>query len=80
LRRAQRDRIKDWTPSSTCETLLTPIKAPYEISLKIYENAFHCFDWEGLDTIYLGHKLKYNVQATKDAALQVKNFLSKYLK
>jgi dienelactone hydrolase len=70
----------DWCPSAICKKLPTERNLKYEITLKIYENANHCFDWEGLDILYKGHKLKYNPEATNDAVSQVQNFLSKYLK
>ena len=70
----------DWCPSSICKTLLTAKNSQFEITLKIYENASHCFYWEGLDIVYQGHILKYDPEAAKDAVSQVQNFLSKYLK
>ena len=70
----------DWCPASSCKQFLTPRDSQHEINLKIYENAYHCFDFEGLDTLYEGHELKYNPEATKDAVAKVQGFLSKYLK
>jgi dienelactone hydrolase len=70
----------DWCPASRCKPLLTQRDSQHEITLKIYESADHCFDFEGLDTIYEGHKLKYNPEAAKDAVSKVQHFLSKYLK
>ena len=70
----------DWCPPAGCKSLVTSNKSQFEIELKIYENADHCFDWEGLDMVYQGHTLKYNPVAAKDAVSQVQNFLAKYLK
>ena len=70
----------DWCPPAGCRSLVTSNKSQFEIKLKIYENADHCFDWEGLDMLYKGHRLKYNPEAAKDAVSQVENFLAKYLK
>ena len=70
----------DWCPPAGCKSLVTSNKSQFEIELKIYENADHCFDWEGLDMVYQGHSLKYNPVAAKDAVSQVQNFLAKYLK
>jgi dienelactone hydrolase len=70
----------DWCPSARCKTLVTSNNSQFEIALKIYENANHCFDWEGMDIVYQGHTLKYNPEAAKDAVSRVQNFLSKYLK
>ena len=70
----------DWCPPSTCKPLASLNNSQFEITLKIYENATHAFDYEGVDTAAQGHVLKYNPEATKDAVSQVQNFLSKYLK
>lgn len=70
----------DWCPPSTCKPLASLNNSQFEITLKIYENATHAFDYEGIDTAAQGHVLKYNPEATKDAVSQVQNFLSKYLK
>jgi len=70
----------DWCPPSTCKALVSLNNSQFEITFKIYENATHAFDYEGLDTVAQGHVLKYNPEATKDAVLQVQNFLAKYLK
>jgi len=70
----------DWVPQSLCKTLNIANKSQFDIAFKIYENAGHCFDWEGIDMVYQGHTLKYNPEAAKDAVSRVKNFLAKYLK
>ena len=67
-------------PPSTCKPLAALNNSQFEITLKIYENATHGFDMEGLDEVYLGQTLKYNPEATKDAISQVQSFLAKYLK
>jgi dienelactone hydrolase len=70
----------DWCPPSTCKPIVASNNSQFEITLKIYENATHAFDWDGLDTEYEGHILKYNPEATKDAVSQVQKFLAKNLK
>lgn len=70
----------DWCPPSSCKPLASNNNSKFEITLKIYENAGHCFDFEGMDMVYQGHTLKYNPEATKDAVSRVQNFLEKYLK
>jgi dienelactone hydrolase len=70
----------DWCPSFLCESLPTSNKSPFDIEVKIYENATHCFDWEGMDKVYMGHTLKYNPEAAGDAVARVQTFLVKYLK
>jgi len=70
----------NWYPAERCEKLLASERARHEITLKVYENADHCFDWEGVNMIYLGHRLKYNHEAAEDAISQIQHFLSKHLK
>ena len=52
----------------------------HEVDLKVYSEAYHDFDWEGMDEDYLRHRLLYDPIATQDAIIQVKNFLAKHLK
>ncbi|MBW2409049.1 MAG: dienelactone hydrolase family protein [Deltaproteobacteria bacterium] len=73
-------RDDDWYPAERCKKYLIPGNAPYEITLKIYDNTAHGFDWENINIRYLGHTLKYNPGATQDAMSQAKKFLSKHLK
>ncbi len=70
----------DWCPPVKCKPLIESNNFQFEIALKIYENANHCFDWEGLDMVYQGHTLKYNAEAARDAVSQVQSFFAKYLK
>jgi len=72
----------DWCPASKCtfRTSKSEVgKSKHEVTQKTYPGATHCFDWEGIDIEYLGHKLKYDPAAAADAAVQVKAFLAKYL-
>lgn len=72
--------LDDWCPAVYCSSMMPRGKTKREVILKIYPGAYHCFDWEGIDFTYQGHRLIHDPKATKDAALQVKNFLSKHLK
>ena len=73
-------RDDDWYPAERCEKFLSPGSAPHEITLKIYDNTAHGFDWKNINIRYLGHTLKYNPEATIDAMSQARQFLSKHLK
>ena len=56
-------------------------KTPKEVILKVYPDAYHTFDAEGVDiTTPAGVRLKYDPVATADAIVQVKGFLAKHLK
>lgn len=72
--------LDDWCPARMCQSEMPSDKSKHEIILKIYPEATHCFDWEGIDDTKLGHRLLYNATATDDAIMQVKGFLGKYLK
>lgn len=70
----------NWTPADYCENRMPKTKTRHEVKLKIYKDAYHCFDCSGEDKVYMGHILRYNGKATKDSTIQVKEFLAKYLK
>ena len=69
----------DWTPASRCEETLSKAKSDYEIDLKIYPEAYHWFDLEGIDQQMLGHTLRYNADAASDAIMKVQQFLGQNL-
>jgi dienelactone hydrolase len=70
----------DWCPAALCEERIPVGKTPYEIILKVYPGAYHCFDGEGVNRNYMGHRLQHDPVAAADAIAQVKMFLAKYLK
>lgn len=72
--------LDDWCPAQMCFLRIPSGKTPHEIILKIYPQAYHCFDYEGIDTSKEGHRLLYNAAAAGDANEQVKNFMVKYMK
>jgi dienelactone hydrolase len=65
--------------AESCLQFMVSKPKKHEIILKIYPEAYHGFDWEGKDANYRGHKVLYNQKAAKDAEIQVKDFLKKYL-
>ena len=69
----------DWTPADQCKNLKLEPETNNEVNLKVYPNAHHGFDLEGVDIEVEGHQIKYDPAATKDAIVQVKNFLAKHL-
>jgi dienelactone hydrolase len=71
--------LDDWCPAEMCKLKMPKGKSKHETILKIYPEATHCFDFEGIDDTKLGHRLLYNPTATDDAIKQVKGFLLKYL-
>jgi dienelactone hydrolase len=69
----------DWTPAYMCKNMELAPESSKDILLKVYPNANHGFDHEGVDIKVEGHKIKYNPAATKDAIFQVKRFFEKHL-
>jgi dienelactone hydrolase len=73
--------LDDWCPAALCSANMPQEgKAKHEVILKIYQGAYHNFDWPDMDVIFMGHVLQYNRQAESDAIIQVKEFLEKHLK
>jgi dienelactone hydrolase len=71
----------DWCPAARCSNMvLTEKDNKHEVVLKVYPDASHAFDFEGIDMINQGHILKYDPKATADAAIQIKGFLAKHVK
>jgi dienelactone hydrolase len=72
--------LDDWCPAQMCFLRMPSGKTTHEVTLKIYPQAHHSFDFEGIDTSISGHRLLYNAEAANDAIEQVKQVLAKYLK
>jgi dienelactone hydrolase len=70
----------DWTHAWRCSETMPPAQIGHEVILKIYPDSYHGFDAEGVDFVIAGHRIRYNQAAAADAILQVKTFLTKYLK
>ena len=69
----------DWTPASRCKEAHSKVKGDYEVDLKIYPEAYHWFDLDGIDQQLLGHTLRYNANAANDAVMKVQQFLGQVL-
>lgn len=72
--------LDDWTPPQMCYFRMPSGKTTPEITLKVYPQAYHSFDFEGLDTYREGHRLLYNPTAANDAIEQVRIFFAKHHK
>lgn len=72
--------LDTWCPAAMCQMRMPSGTTTHEVVLKIYPQAYHCFDWEGIDTSKEGHRLLYNPEAANDAVEQAKNFLARYAK
>jgi dienelactone hydrolase len=72
--------LDDWCPAWHCSQMMPTGESRHDVLLKIYPDAYHDFDWPGMDKVVKGHRVKFNAKATDDAALRVKAFLSSHLK
>jgi dienelactone hydrolase len=74
----------DWTPAGMCTSRMGSVQTGHEVILKVYPDAYHGFDGEGLDMVAAGHdgghRMLYNRAAAADAIIQVRTFLAKHLK
>ena len=64
-----RDR---WTPAQRCRMMISV--QPRRVELVVYGNAFHSFDAPGVDDIYLGQRVAYDAEATRDAVRRAREF------
>jgi dienelactone hydrolase len=72
----------DYLNAHRCETRSdqTLDGAAIELTLKIYPNTYHAFDYEGLnETLEQGYHLEYNAEATQDAIVRTRDFLARHL-
>jgi len=73
----------DWTPPGWCVSVAETAKARrgVEVELKVYPSAAHGFDNTnfGGGRSYLGHVLRYDGSAAKDAEQRVEGFLLRHL-
>lgn len=69
----------DYCPSALWRERVPLRKTQGEIIVKVYPGAYHCFDAEGVNMDYMGHRLRYCPVSSSDAVCQVRNFLAKYL-
>jgi dienelactone hydrolase len=47
-------QLDDWTPAESCSQFMVSKPKKHDVILKIYPEAYHCFDWEGRDEILRG--------------------------
>ena len=76
-------RKDDACPASLASSLeKSYVGTDYELSLKIYPNAYHAFDLEALKggIVLNGHHFEYDPRATSDAIARTRDFLSRHLR
>lgn len=68
-----------WTPVEFClrHAPVDPKNDLFEI--EVYPEAYHCFDWVGIDTEQQGHRLIYHPESAEEAFIKVAVFLHRHL-
>jgi len=67
-------------PARMCSFNMPTVKPVHEVILVVYPDAYHCFDWEGMNLEYMGDRYQYNHEAATDAIVRLRRFLDKHLK
>ncbi len=68
-----------WTPAEFC-LRHAPVDGHTDMfGIEVYPEAYHCFDWVGIDTEQQGHILKYHADYAEDAFAKVKAFFHQHL-
>jgi dienelactone hydrolase len=73
----------DWLLPDRCVNLQKSIETQgteCEFVLKVYPNATHGYDVEGMNKDESGHRMEYNAEAAEDTNPQTRGFLAWYLK
>lgn len=68
-----------WTPAEFCLRHAPADVQDDNFEIKVYPEAYHCFDWVGIDTEQQGHILRYHAQTAEDAFAKVKAFFHRHL-
>jgi dienelactone hydrolase len=71
----------DWTPAPPCAALAQAATAAGKIvQITTYPGVTHAFNLPGAQRTYLGHTLRYDGSADRDADAKALSFLATYLK
>ncbi len=68
-----------WTPAEFCLRHAPTDSQTDRFKIKVYPEAYHCFDWVGIDTEQQGHILRYHPESAEDAFATVNAFLQRHL-
>lgn len=69
----------DWTFAFRCQRMEVKDPGPHEVMLKVYPGATHGFDVDQPDQEVLGHKIRYDAEAARDAVDRIRRFLALHL-
>ncbi len=68
-----------WTPVEFCLRHAPVAVQAGMFGIEVYPDAYHCFDWVGIDTSQHGHILRYHPEHAAAAFTKVKAFLNRNL-
>jgi dienelactone hydrolase len=68
-----------WTPVEFCLRHAPANDGTAFFEIKVYPEAYHCFDWVGIDTEQQGHILRYHAVSAEDAFAEVKAFFHRHM-
>lgn len=69
-----------WSVASVCQQLEQPTLGTHRFERVAYPGAHHGFDEEGADRTEHGHIIRYDANASQDAASRVEAFFAKHLR
>ena len=69
-----------WCPAGMCKLHVPRFRTNHEIQLKVYQDTYHGFDAEDVNTVVASYRVAYDFGATLDAIFRVRHFLAEYLK
>ncbi len=68
-----------WTKASYCQSMTLEGETTHDYELVVYPGATHAFDWDDIESAYLGHKFTYDPEAKEDAYRRMAEFLAFHL-
>lgn len=72
--------LDDWTPAARCVEQVAGHGGGTEVRLEVYPDAYHGFDFEGLDVVQNGHVIRYDADTAARALDTVRSFLATQLR
>lgn len=68
-----------WTPATECILHIDRLQSPHEMRLQVLPSAYHVFDHPGIDTVELGHIVRFDPEAAARAIQITREFLNERL-
>ena len=72
-------QFDDWMPARQCLAMRLEVDSSHPLTMNVIHGATHVFDVEGFDEDVGRRRIRYDAEATADAAKQMKSFLAEHL-